>query len=613
MKFESLRLATAGATVACALLSQSALAADLPEQPRSVVVTATRYPVPADEVLPASFVIEREELQRSLAADIADVLRFRSGLEFGRNGGIGQNASMFLRGTDSNHTLVLVDGVRINPGTIGGAALQNISPQLVQRIEVVKGPRSTLYGTDAIGGVVQIFTRAASGDGLSTEASYGTDETFSSSATAGWSSDVAHIGIGVNYLQTDGFAPVKNDPRGGAYDNLGVNLAGSADVGTGKLGATYWRSAGSTDYIGFSSRTFDNALVTQDYTNEAATVSYAWNLGMWQSRVEAGRMVDDLDQRRVQDALGTFESDDFATTRRNSVGWQNDFDLGETNRLSAGVMYYDESANTLSFGKVQTDVTNTYLQDRISMGRHTLLLAAGNVDHEAFGNHATWSTEYGVQLGAATRLTASAGTAFRAPDATDRFGFGGNPNLDPEESTNYELGLRHQVTERQRLFANAFQNEVDDLIEYVVTDPDTFDGELRNVQKARIRGIEAGYELQGANWQLRGEAIYQEPENRTTGERLLRRAKHNFIVSYVQQLDAAEFGLDILAAGEREDFGGITLDSYVLANLTARYNFSPSWSAQARIENVLNEDYELANGYNTPDRSVFVSLRYIPH
>lgn len=323
-------------------------------------------------------------------------------------------------------------------------------------------------------------------------------------------------------------------------------------------------------------------------------------------------MVDDLQQQRAQDDQGVFESDDFATTRRDSIGWQNDFDLNAANRLSAGVMYYDEEADTLDFGEVQTGVTNAYLQDRIKAGRHTLILAAGYVDHETFGGHATWSAEYGVQIGDATRLTAAAGTAFRAPDATDRFGSGGNPNLNPEESRNYELGLRHKIGERQTLFANTFQNEIDELIEYICADLACFDGELRNAESARIRGIEAGYELQGTSWQLRAEAIYQEPMNRTDDELLLRRARHNFIVSYVQSLGAAQLGLDVLAAGERKDFGDIPLDSYVLANFTARYDFNPNWSAQASIENLFNEDYELASGYRTPDRGVFVALRYAP-
>lgn len=610
MKRKSLQLAAA--CTAALGLTVRASAAELPESHGSILVTATRYPVPQDQLLPATIVIEREELERSLATDIADVLRFRSGLEFGRNGGMGQSASLFLRGTESNHTLVLIDGVRVNPGTVGGAALQNISPELVQRIEIVKGPRSTLYGTDAIGGVIQIFTNAASSEGLATQASYGAYDTMSSNLSAGLATQDSHFGFGVNYQQTDGFAPRTNDPRGGAYDNLTFNLSGNTDLSLGTLSANYWRSAGSSDYVSFSSRTPGNALMTQDFVNETAYLAYEFTQGIWRTTFELGRMVDDLEQQRVRDALGAFESDDFATTRRNSVGWQNDFDLGEINHLGFGVSYYDEEALTLSFGEVDVDAVQAYVQDCVTIGRHTLLGAVGYIDHEAFEDHVTWTAEYGLMVTPATRLSASAGTAFRAPDATDRFGFGGNANLAPEESLSYELGLRHRISERQQIYASGFDNRIDQLIEYVVTDPLTFDGELRNAQRARIRGIEAGYEIHGDSWQLRTEALYQEPENLVTGDKLLRRAERNFNVGYLQQLGAVEVGLEVLAAGEREDFGGVKLDSYVLTNLTARYAFNSHWSAQARVENALDEDYVLASGYNTLGRSLFVSLRYTP-
>ncbi len=283
--------------------------------------------------------------------------------------------------------------------------------------------------------------------------------------------------------------------------------------------------------------------------------------------------------------------------------------------MTAGIVYSSETADAVSFGTafdVDTDVTNAYLQDTFTAGRHQLLLAAGYTDHTTFGTHTTWNAEYGIGLGANTRVIASAGTAFRAPDATDRFGFGGNPDLKPEESQQVELSLQQRLSDRQSLRFNAFQNDIDQLIEYVVTDFNTFDGELRNVDQARIRGVELTWELTGTSWRVRAEASHQEPENRATGELLLRRAQDSVAVSYVQTFGPVELGLDVLGVGEREDFGPVTLEPYALANLSARYTFNKDWSLLARLENVFDEQYELASGYNTPDRGLFVAVRFAP-
>jgi len=153
--------------VAACSVALGATAQDLSIDDATIIVTATRVPTPLDEILPSTIVIDRETIDRSLAADAADLLRFHAGLELARNGGPGQSTSLFIRGADSNHTLVMVDGVRINPGTIGIPALQNLAPELIDRIEVVKGPRSSLYGTDAIGGVINVITRRGSREGWS--------------------------------------------------------------------------------------------------------------------------------------------------------------------------------------------------------------------------------------------------------------------------------------------------------------------------------------------------------------------------------------------------------------------------------------------------------------
>ncbi len=573
-------------------------------QPATVIVTATRYPETSDDVLAPVIVITREELDRSLANDVGEVLRFHAGVDVVRSGGPGQSTSVFIRGAESNHTLVLVDGVRINPGTIGSAGLQNIAPELIERIEVVKGPRSALYGSDAIGGVINLITREdrAPGGRFSAQAGIGAYSTSQGNAQAGFTSEDSSVGVAVSWLDSDGFPTRVTSDTDRGFDNHSFSAHARTTIGRVDGGVRYWQSQGSSEYSDFFLTPVD-----QDFRNSVLAVDAGFApTPRWQTKAVASRIVDNIRQN---------QSDDRLQTERYAIDWQNDFTIGEAHRITAGIMTSQETADAVSFGSgfdVYTDVTNLYLQEHFTSGRHALTVAAGYTDHATFGNHTTWNAEYGIGFGANTRVIAAAGTAFRAPDATDRFGFGGNPDLNPEESQQFELSLQQRLSARQSLRLSAFQNDIDELIEFVVTDLSTFDGELRNVEEARIRGVELTWELRGTNWRVRAEASHQEPENRATGDLLLRRSQNSLSLGYVQGFGPLELGVDVLGVDEREDFGPVTLDAYALANFTARYAFNPAWSVLARLENAFDEQYELASGYNTPDRGLFVAVRFAP-
>ena len=231
--------------------------------------------------------------------------------------------------------------------------------------------------------------------------------------------------------------------------------------------------------------------------------------------------------------------------------------------------------------QADTGQLNLFVQDRLEYGPHRAQLALGYTDHETAGSAVTWNAEYGYALGGSTLLYGLAGTGFRAPDATDRYGFGGNPALEPERSLSVEAGVRHRVNERHSLSLGAFRNEIRDLIEFVTLSYDPFDGENRNVDEARIQGLEAAWEYDAAPWRARVAAVHQDPRNRTTGEQLLRRARDSLTAAVQRRLGPVELGVDVLATGERKDFGfpePVTLDGYVLANLSALWHVSRlSW------------------------------------
>ena len=570
-----------------------------------VVVTATRIPTPIEEVLAPVLVIDRDDIERSGAGDAADLLRFHAGLDLSRNGGPGQTTAVFIRGAESNHTLVLIDGVRINPGTIGLAALQNIPPAMIERIEVVKGPRSALYGTDAIGGVINVITRRGARDGWSAEVGYGDYDTRQASLNGGLTAGRAEVDLGVSWLDSDGFPTRTTDDTDRGFENLSGNLQVRADIGPAQVALRHWRAQGTSEYSDFFLTPVD-----QDFETATTSAEISLPLGAaLQARITASHLDDQIRQNQSPDHL---------QTKRDTADAQFDWTYSRSQSFSVGAMVARENASSESYGEVmraETDTLNLYAQDQVAIGPHRALLAVGYTDHETAGREVTWNAEYGYTLAGGTLLYGLAGTGFRAPDATDRYGFGGNPGLEPERSQNLEFGVRHRVGDRHVVSLAAFRNDIEDLIEFVTLSYDPFDGENRNVDEARIEGIEASYEYDRAPWRARVEATFQDPRNVTTGEQLLRRAQESLSLSVSRDVGPVAVGVDVLAAGERKDFGfpePVTLDSYVLTNLTARWQVTRTLAVIGRLENVFDAQYELASTFNTPDRGVYLSLRYAP-
>jgi vitamin B12 transporter len=609
-QFLSSRIA---AGVAAALLSTLVQAQDELEE---TVVTATRTPVPLDSVGAPVIVITRSDIERSLASDVSELLHGQAGLEIARHGGLGQTTTLFTRGTDSNHTVVLVDGVRINPGTIGGAALQNIAPEAIERIEVVKGPRSSLYGTDAIGGVVQLFTRGAARDGFSAGATYGSDETQQLFADGAFSAaDRWRFGLGAGYNQSEGMPVFVDGTSNRGYRNVTgratMEFAATDDL---TIRARGWHASGRTEY---ATRDFFSGDVL-DRSNDFETSVYSIE---GDYRVDGGpavratlsRATDEIDQLQAN-----FAGFDFAHTQRNNIDVQVDLPEMASHALSFGVQHSDEDVEALSFGTgidQSTAVTQAFVQDQFEIGRAGSRLAVGFVDHETFGNELTWNAEFGVDFASGTRVSLAGGRAFRAPDATDRFGFGGNPDLQPEVSRQVELSLRQKLGERQQFRLSSFDNRIRDLINYFVVDPDTFAGENRNIDRARIKGVELGWQYHGESWRARADLTLQDPRDATLDTRLLRRARESLSLGVNRDVGRLDLGVDVVATGNRKDIGfpAVTLDSYALVNATARIRVTPQFTLQGRLENLFDEDYTFAEGYRAEGRSYTIGVRYSFH
>ena len=583
--------------LALAAAMTSAHAADTLEP---LVVTATGYPVEVDDTLASMEVITAEEIQRSAATDIADLLKFRAGLEIGRNGGPGQATSLFIRGTESDHNLVMIDGVPINSGSVGSAALQHIDPQNIERIEIYKGPRSTLWGSGAIGGVINIITRKAGSEKLSFSGALegGSDNTWKANAHLGHAADNHRLSASLSYQKTDGFPPLAASSIDRGYENTSFDLAAGFDAGIHRFDVSHWQTQGNNEYLDY----FGNPL-DQDFLNSRSSLSWeAAFTDNWTSTLELAHVRDHIDQNQSSDAVHT---------DRTELAWRNRIALGQDQAL-LGVKAGNEDVTldgAFSSYDTDTDILEVWGQYDLSRGAHHAIAGLRYLDHEDAGSKLTWSLNYGYDFGQGTRAWASAATAFRVPSANERFGFGGNPDLEPEESTSYELGLKHRLGNAHELSASLYRNDIDNMIQWVLVTP-PFIGYNQNVAEVRIDGLELGYDYSGEALALHLGGNWQDPEDRGTGERLLRRAKHSFNARLSYRWGAWTLGGDLLYAGNRKDFGGVTLDSYTLVNLDAAYRLSPHWQIFAKLENAFDEDYELASGYNTQERAGFLGIRY---
>ncbi len=592
-----------------------------------IIVTATRVPEPANQALEPVVVIDRYALENSLAVDIGDVLRFHAGLDIGRNGGPGQPLSLFIRGANSDQSIVMIDGVRINSGTQSLAPLQNLSPELFDRIEIVKGPRSAIYGTDAIGGVVNMITRTDAASGADIMIGYGRYGTGEFAVDGNYTDGGTSIQVGLSGQQSAGFPTYRADTLDSGYKNLSGTAAITTHVGGVELGARYYQATGTSqyanpvydaDFTAFESFTPQS----ENFTNSLLAVHASGNVtDDWHSRLTLSRVIDDLRQQQA-DPYAVTDAGDFDYTSRDTIDWQNDVKIASgplDQTLTFGALVYNEHTNSLSYGtaySIDTHAQTYYLQEQLALGVNRLLLAVGDARYPGFGDHTTWNLEYGYALTTNTLLIASAGTAFRAPSATDRFGYGGTPDLRPESSRNFELGFKWRADAHQELTLAAFQDSINDLIVFV-NDPTNliYFGENQNVDRARIRGLEAAWTYQSDPWSLQAEASIQDPRNLDDDSQLLRRTKHSFTLSGTRRLGRAEFGADLLSAGARSDVdvvsGAPVQDGgYLLAAVRGKYNLLPQWSVTARLDNALNRRYELANGYNTAGRSATISTRY---
>lgn len=562
-----------------------------------VVTTPSRTAVTVDEALAPVTVITREDIEASPAVDVADLLSSHANIDVARNGGFGQTVSTFMRGGNSNHTLVLVDGVRIKPGTIALPALQNIDPAQVERIEVVRGPRSALYGSDAIGGVINVITRQPE-EGLRWETRVGAGNEGAHSARASLQGTQGRFrgALSVSRFKADGYpvAPQADEDHG--HRNTSVTARAGVELDALDLELSHWQAQGRTEY-------WDFADLSQDYRNQVTTLSARYTASHSASgHVRISRAEDRIDQNEAN-FLGDL---DHARTTRTAVEWQHDQRFGAGQVFTAGLGWEQEEVDALSYGTLieeRNENRSGFVQQDFNSGNHRIVGALRMTDHDAFGSHTTGNLDYGYRLSPDWRLTLGAGTAYRAPDNTDRFGFAGNPDLDPERSRSVEAGLHYQAGENTRWRVSLFENRIRDLI--------IFDGaQMQNVDRALIRGLEVSMVHRNGPWRGRGELLWQDPRNETRDEWLPRRSRARAAFTLGYRHGATDYQGQVVAVGGRKDssFNDDKLSAYGLVNASVNHRLNATWRIGASVENLLDQSYETAGGFPARGRFVMVNL-----
>ena len=562
----------------------------------NLVITAAKSQQLPNEVIAPIIVIDQSDIELSGVNNIAELLSFYNGINISTNGGPGQLTSIFVQGSNSNQVLILVDGVTINDSATGIAAIQNIHPDMIERIEIVKSPRAALYGSNAVGGVINIFTKRGS-DGTTLGFKYGSDKTQITNISTVSKTANGKVGLHFNDYDTDGFPSKEASTINSKHNNRSINGFYDGQWDKTIIKVSILDSRGTTDYLDFFA-----SPVSQDFNN----TTFSFNVNQekneaWNSNINFGLSKDLLDQNN---------SNDFNYSKNFILEWRNNFRLNKNNELLTGITLENEQFDASNYGlNIHTSLNNKafFLENIFSNEKNQFLVAIRLNDKEDIDDKISWNLEYGHHIGPNTRLLLNAGKAFRNPSSFDLYGFGGNNLLRPEYSEKISLGLSYQPNSSTNIDLHYFDNRIKDLVAF-----NYIDFKLYNIERSKTSGIDLNLNTNVNSWILNLNATIQDPENLTTSTQLLRRPKNSFGIGVRRSVEKLTFNLSLAKNSSRNDFGGIVLDAYTLANLTVQYRLNDHWTFNSSINNLNNEKYTLANGYVTPDRKIYFGFIYSP-
>lgn len=568
-----------------------------------IVVSAGLTEIARKRVGSSITVIDREEIERKNKSTVLELLRTVPGLEVSQSGGPGKVTSVFIRGGNSSHTLVAVDGVRVNGNTSGAFDFSDLTADNLERIEIVRGPQGLIFGSEAVAGAINIITRRGDGPVKGWIRGAGGSDGYSQfSAGVRGGDDRLHYSVSAARLSTDGVSAAEED-NGNTEDDPWRNLAVSGRLGgevwgDGSLELTLRYTAGKTDVDGF---TFGIGP-TDDLNAEQERDMFTGSLSLrkpvtdrWTQTVTLAHHRDDLESIDPDNPFGNFQ----ILSETAELSTQADFDLGRGDTLSVGYKVEDrEAENPGSFAESVT-LRSVFVEGLWSLGEAVdLSLGARNDDHSIFGDETTYRLALAARLGDRSRLHGSFGTGFKAPTFNDLYfpGFG-NLDLRPETSQGFDLGWELSFAGgRAVVDATYFDTAFEDLILF------SFPSGFINVAEAESSGVELTFDWQaGDHLLVQASHTYNETEDLATGKPLARRPEQRTTLGLsFDWLQRWTGNASVIAVADRIDADGSEMDDYERVDLSVEYRLNDRFRPFARVENLFDEDYSEIPGFTTP-------------
>ena len=607
-RFSALALAARAVVCLSPLVVPSfALAQSTPAALTTTVVTASRTEQPISDLLADVSIVDRETIERSGATGVADVLARLPGIEIARNGGPGNATSVFLRGAESRFTAVYIDGVRIDSQSTGGASWEQIPLSQIDRIEVLRGPAAAVYGSDAIGGVIQLFTRKGEA-GLRPYVGVGVGNQGTRKLEAGVSGatgvdNVFDYSVGIAREISDGFnvRPIATqNPDKDGYRSTSANARlGLRIDARQRLDATLLASDMNAQY--------DGSLRANDLSRNSLRTAGLTHTGQWTDFWKTT-----LQATASTSRYETTPSVYLTRTELHNYLFQNEFRFGE-HRLTAALERREDNLQN-------TPIDRDRSQNAVSLGyavkhdAHALQLHVRHDEDSEFGGKTTGSAAYGYTINPNWRATASVGTAFRAPTLYQRFSEYGLGSLSPETSRNVEAAL-HWTQGSSNASVTVYRNKIENLISFGAAGgcASSF-GCYRNTAQAQYEGVTfAGAQRFGA-FALRGSLDLQDPKDEITGKQLARRSRQHGVLGVDTRVADFNLGAEMQASAHRWDNAANTtrLGGYTLFNLYASTRIARDYTLVARVDNLADKSYQFANTYATAGRVVYVGVKWAP-